>query len=92
MDTPPPDSERSWTRHAGIGIEFAGAVAGFALLGYWIDRHYDSSPWGVLIGAALGLIGGTYNLIRASMAAFKRYERDPKPRDAAQTSDKDEQD
>lgn len=90
---PPPDSERSWTRHAGIGIEFAGAVAGFALLGYWIDRHYDSSPWGVLIGAALGLIGGTYNLIRASMAAFKQYERDAaKRRDAPQTSDEDEQD
>lgn len=60
-----------WIRHSGIGIEFAAAVGGFAALGYWIDRHYDSGPWGLVIGAALGLIGGTYNLIRQSMAAFK---------------------
>ncbi len=26
-----------WVRHAGIGLELAGAVAGFALIGYWID-------------------------------------------------------
>lgn len=67
-------NERSWAKHAGVGIEFAAAVAGFALVGYWIDRHYKSSPWGVLIGAALGLIGGTYNLVRQAMAAFREYD------------------
>ncbi len=67
----------SWIRLSGVGIEFAAAVAGFAALGYWIDRHWQCSPWGVLIGAALGLIGGTYNLIRQSQAAF----RQPKPPD-----------
>ena len=41
-------------RLAGTGVELAAAVGGFALLGYWIDRHYDSSPWGLLIGALLG--------------------------------------
>jgi len=65
----------SWVRLSGVGVEFAGAVAGLALVGYWIDSKYDSRPWGVLIGAALGLIGGTYNLIRESLAAF-REEKD----------------
>ena len=65
----------TWIRHAGLGIEFAAAVAGFALVGYWIDRHYDCGPWGVLIGAALGLIGGMYNLIRESLAAFRETDR-----------------
>jgi F0F1-type ATP synthase assembly protein I len=66
----------SWIRFSGIGIEFAAAVAGFALVGYWIDKRYDSSPWGLLIGAMLGLIGGTYNFVRVSLAALKQSERD----------------
>lgn len=61
----------SWTRFAGIGIEFAGVVVGFTLIGLWIDRHYNKSPWGVLIGVSLGLIGGMYNLIRESLAASR---------------------
>ncbi len=72
----------TWIRHSGIGIEFAAAVAGFALVGLWIDRHYDTAPWGVVIGAALGLVGGTYNLVRESLAAFKQSgdeDRDESP-------------
>ena len=61
-----------WVRWSGVGIEFAAAVAVFAFIGFWIDRKYDSAPWGVLVGAALGLIGGTYNLIRDSLAAFRQ--------------------
>jgi len=60
-----------WLRFSGVGLEFAAAVAGFALVGWWVDRRWNTSPWGLLIGAALGLIGGTYNLIRESLAAFK---------------------
>ena len=52
-------------------MELAAAVGGFALLGYWIDRHNGSSPWGLLIGALLGLIGGFYNLIKASLSASR---------------------
>jgi F0F1-type ATP synthase assembly protein I len=58
-------------RFLGIGLELVGAVAGFTLIGYWIDRHYQSYPWGVVVGLALGLIGGMYNLIRQSLAASR---------------------
>ncbi len=60
-----------WIRYSGIGIEFAGAVAGCTLLGLWIDGHYDCRPWGVIIGAGLGLTGGMYNMVRESLAAFR---------------------
>ena len=63
-----------WVRFSGIGLEFAAAVAGFTLIGYWIDGHYQSSPKGVLIGAALGIIGGGYNLIRESLAASREAQ------------------
>ncbi len=65
----------SWLRYSGIGIEFASAVAVFALLGYWIDQHYGwRRPWGLLTGAALGLTGGMYNLIRQSLSAFQQSQ------------------
>lgn len=63
-----------WIRHSSVGVEFAAAVGGFALVGYWIDAKYASEPWGLLIGVTLGLTGGTYNLIRSSLAAFKPPE------------------
>jgi F0F1-type ATP synthase assembly protein I len=69
-----PKSEGSWKALSGIGFELAAAVAGFTLIGYWWDRHFGSRPWGLLTGAALGLIGGTYNLIRQSLSAFKEAE------------------
>lgn len=66
-----PRDRQPWMRLAGSGVELAAAVGGFSLLGYWIDRHYGSSPWGLLVGALLGLVGGFYNLVRASFAASR---------------------
>ena len=48
----------SWVGHAGIGLELAGAVAGFALVGFWIDRHFGSKPWGLVVGLVLGMVNG----------------------------------
>jgi F0F1-type ATP synthase assembly protein I len=67
-----PESGGRWQGLSGIGFELVAAVVGFTLIGYWWDRHFGSSPWGVLTGVALGLIGGTYNLIRQSLSAFKK--------------------
>lgn len=60
-----------WVRHSGVGLELAGALAGFALVGYWIDRWYETEPWGLLIGVILGLVGGLYNLVRQSLQAVR---------------------
>jgi F0F1-type ATP synthase assembly protein I len=57
----------SSTRLTGLGFEFGAAVAGFALFGYWIGKHYGDPHLGVLIGAVLGIVGGMYNLIRATI-------------------------
>lgn len=53
-------------RAYSLGFELVCAVAGFLLVGLWIDRHYSSGPWGTLICLLLGLIGGFYNLIRGT--------------------------
>lgn len=59
----------SWMKYSGVGFEFVGAIAGFGLVGYWLDRRYGWSPWGVLAGVGLGMVGATYNLIRETQQA-----------------------
>ncbi len=79
MANRPPVKPPPWTRHAGIGVNYVAAVAGFGLMGWWIDSRWGTEPVGVLIGVALGLIGATYNLIRESMAAFDSLRDETKP-------------
>jgi ATP synthase protein I len=81
------DKLPSWTRHAGIGLELAGAVAGFALLGYWIDRHFGSKPWGLLIGLGLGMVGGLYNLVKEALAATREARDEDRNAKAERTDD-----
>jgi len=76
----------SWVGHAGIGLELAGAVAGFALVGFWIDRHFGSKPWGLVVGLVLGMVGGLYNLVKESMQASR--EARAEDQDAAADHDR----
>lgn len=58
-----------------MGAELAGALLGFILVGFWIDRHYGTYPWAILICAILGLIGGLYNFFRSSLRSLKAEDR-----------------
>ena len=65
-----------WVRYSGVGLELAGATAGLALVGYWIDGKFGTSPWGILIGVFIGLFGGLYNLVKESLAAVREAQAD----------------
>ena len=67
---------------AFVDLPFAlpTAVAGIALtalyakngwVGHWLDLKYHWTPWGVLIGASLGLASGMYMLIRDALRMNK---------------------
>lgn len=66
------DDRRKGLRMAGVGMELAAAVLGLTLVGYWVDRHFGTSPWAVVIGAIVGLLGGMYNFLREALGAVKR--------------------
>lgn len=66
----------SWVRHSGVGLELAGATAGLALLGAWIDRRFGTGPWGIIVLVVVGLVGGLYNLIRESLQAVHEAQAD----------------
>lgn len=55
-------------------MELAAAVVGCTLLGLWIDRRYDTEPWGVLIAGMVGIVGGLYNFVREASRAARQQE------------------
>ena len=67
-----------WVRYSGVGLELAGATAGLALVGYWIDGRFGTSPWGILGGVVIGLVGGLYNLVRESLEAVREAKTEDK--------------
>ncbi len=67
-------------RLAGAGIELAAGLGGACLLGWWIDRHFGTKPWGLLICAIVGVVGGLYNLVRRSMLEMVEPQRGKKNR------------
>lgn len=71
-------------RMAGMGFELGAAVAGFTFLGLWIDRHYGSEPWGLLICAAIGVVGGLYNFVRTARLAAQASTLVKNSRESAQ--------
>jgi ATP synthase protein I len=69
-----------WVRYSGVGLELTGAIAGLALVGYWIDRRFGTKPWGILGGVVIGLVGGLYNLVRESLAAVREAKAEDEER------------
>jgi hypothetical protein len=55
----------------GIGFEFAVSVIAFGAMGWGLDRRWNTSPWLLLVGLALGFSGGLYLLIKSGRQAFK---------------------
>jgi F0F1-type ATP synthase assembly protein I len=73
-----------WVRFSGVGLELAGAMAGLAFIGYWIDRKFGTAPWGILGGVVFGLVGGLYNMVKQSLEAV----REGKAEDTAARDDR----
>jgi F0F1-type ATP synthase assembly protein I len=47
------------------GFQFGLTVAAALAAGYWVDRRFHSSPWGVIVGFLGGAAAGLYHLARA---------------------------
>ena len=77
----PLEQRPTWLRHAGLGTELVGAVLGFTFLGIWIDRRFDTGPWGLLVCVFLGFVGGLYNLVKQALRSVNSSEPVRKPDD-----------
>jgi F0F1-type ATP synthase assembly protein I len=60
-----------------VGLEMVVPIA----VGYWLDSALGWSPWGVITGAVLGLVGGLAHLLQM----LKTFEQDDsRPRQDSQ--------
>ena len=48
-----------------------GTIA-FAAIGFAVDYFAHTTPWGVVVGAILGLVVGTYRFIREALALSRQ--------------------
>lgn len=51
------DGMRAAGPYLGLGVQIGGSMILFVGAGLLVDRWLDSSPWGVIVGAALGMVG-----------------------------------
>ncbi|MAQ94019.1 hypothetical protein B1759_03995 [Rubrivirga sp. SAORIC476] len=58
------DGMRQAGTHLGMGLQIGVSMVFFVGLGLLADRWLDSSPWGVIVGAALGMVGIMYLVLR----------------------------
>jgi len=62
----PADGQDLW-RYLGLGTVLALTVALFVALGWWLDRRYGWSPWGVLVLGTLGVAAGLYHFVKDAL-------------------------
>ena len=72
LPAPPSNPKRSGNmRMASSGFDLAIVVGGFTAIGWWLDRKYGWAPWGVLVGAILGIVGGLTNFLREARGLMR---------------------
>ena len=60
------DGMRAAGSHLGFGLQIGMSMAFFVGLGIVVDRWLDTSPWGVIVGAVLGMIGIVVLVLRVA--------------------------
>jgi ATP synthase protein I len=49
---------------AALGLEFSGSVIGGLILGYYLDKWFNSAPWLLLLGTFGGMAAAVARLIQ----------------------------
>ena len=65
----------SYAKYSAIGIEFAVAAIVGIVGGSYVDSYFGTGPWGVILGAILGLASGFYRLVSALNDISARREK-----------------
>ena len=65
-DSPEPEGGGRSQLSAGAAMAGAvsGSVIGCLLAGYVAGEYFDANPWAAIVGLALGIVVGFYNLAK----------------------------
>lgn len=62
---------RSYIKTSAVGLEFGLSIAVATLIGYFADKYFGSSPYGLIIGMVIGTIAGVkrlWNFVKSYIA------------------------
>ncbi|MEI6847885.1 MAG: AtpZ/AtpI family protein [Chlorobiaceae bacterium] len=65
-------SVRALSDYIGLGLQIAASFAFFVFLGYWADSQLGSSPFLLLFGVMIGMVGMSLILINVVRSANKQ--------------------
>lgn len=54
-----------------LGFAMGGMVATGALLGYWLDRRWGTTPWLTLTGTLVGMAAGIFYVVVQAQRASR---------------------
>ena len=57
-------SKRQESQGWSVALEFVGAMLVGGLIGWFIDRHFGSGPWGLIVMLLLGFATGLRSVLR----------------------------
>ena len=69
------DFYKDYLKTSTLGLEIGLSILVGGGLGYVAERYFDISPWGLIIGAGLGILTAVRTMYRFS----KRYLNDLDP-------------
>jgi len=55
---------------ASASYSLIASILLFIFIGFYIDNHFETSPFGIIIGMVLGLVVGFYQMVK--VAKYKR--------------------
>lgn len=67
---------RTYVKTSAVGLEFGLAIGIGALIGYFADKYFSSSPYGVLIGVVIGSIAAAKRLWMFAKSYLKKNGSD----------------
>ncbi len=57
-----------------LGLNVASPLAGFVLLGVWLNHRFSLGKWVIILGCLIGLISAAEGL-RSTLKAMERMDR-----------------
>ena len=49
---------------AALGMNYGLTILVFTGLGWWLDGHFETSPWLIIVGSLLGAVGAFVSLLK----------------------------
>jgi ATP synthase protein I len=75
---PPPGPIIRYGRYGAVAFEFVGGIGAGAFVGWFVDEHYGTEPWGLVALTLLAVVGGFIRLIQV-LRRFDRGDRSGQP-------------